>query len=245
MRALVKSLLPNEAANTIRELREPWRRVLYPSWEAAERAAGDTYDSDSLNRFRVERAIREPRALRCDMLARCVSDRPIAVTDFGGNVGEHGNGLPNAVYTVVETRSLVRLAQEMLPGPIQFATAIPDACDVFFTSGTLQCVAEPYQVIRRGFETARQACIFVRNCFSESEIFRVHHSRLGNNGGASGDGDIIRYPHRTISENTLRQMAEHYGFSLIERTPNNDGALSYRGLVYGADLHFTASSRQR
>src|SRR6185312_3815194 len=180
----------------IRDLTPPmfWRAIQsfkgryksYPSWAAAA-AAASSYDDGVLNRFRAERSRNAPPTPLQDnallWLVRILRG-PLSIIDFGGATGGVGLALrahaPDAAVTVVETPALVALMQG---GPdIAFVTEMPAACDVFFSSGTLQYMADPYATLEQGFAAARQAVVLKRNYFCERPIIRVHHSRLFENG---------------------------------------------------------------
>lgn len=225
VRQTLRQLVPPAITERLRRRR---RGATYPTWEAARAAAGETYDADLVNRFRVERAALgdaktgEPGIL---LLTALLLGKPDArIVDFGGNTGDHAHAvlkrLPNAQYTVVENSTLVALARERF-APIRFADAIPPSCDIFFSSCTLQYLEDPGAIMRLGFASAAHACIFVRNAFAESETIRVQTSRLYENGsGAIPPGfpnSVIKYPHRTMVEQDLVRVAEGCGFELAAR----------------------------
>lgn len=218
------------------------------TWAQAARAAGDAYADDTLNRFRIERAALlratgvEPNATLCSAV-----DGPARVTDFGGAAGLAGEALvrrfPNVRYTVVETPEMAALARARFPDmPVTFAETMPPECDVFFSSGTLQCIANPYDVLDAGFRSARHAVVLVRNSFSRRLLFRVHRSRLFENGGgpvpAGFDDRTVSCPNRTLSERRVHAIAAKHGFRLAESADDNTGRVAYGSLVYGRNLVF-------
>lgn len=211
----------------VERLRKPVPAPL-PSWEAALARAGQSYSADLVNRFRVERAMLghdETESANILLLVAAMTGIPnLSVTDFGGSAADHAGPLlkrfPGTRYVVVENPSFVAYASNKF-GSIRFQTDIPPTCDIFFTSCALQYVEKPYEVAAAGFASARKACIFVRNSFAETEVVRVQESRLFNNGhGPIPDGyrdEPVFYPHRTIVEARLVEIARHHDFELMGR----------------------------
>jgi hypothetical protein len=94
--------------------------------------------------------------------------------------------------------------------------------------------------MRQGFTSARRAVVLVRNCFSQHERFSVQRSRLFDNGAGPvpagwRDAEII-YPHRTVVEAEVIQVAEAAGFSLRSRLEEHSGAILPNS--YGCQLVF-------
>lgn len=216
------------------------RRLLRPrplaSWAAASEKAG-SYEADLVNRFRVERSQgREPDGaiLQHNILAlliRLLDREDFAVTDLGGATGDLGADVllrhPGARYTVVENPTLVG----MMAGrsAVAFQPELPARCDIFFTSGTLQYLDEPMAVLERGFRSAGALAAMVRNSFSDREQFHVQSSRLFANGTGPippGFSDrTISYPHRSLVEADVVQLASDCGLDCIARLEENSGAL--------------------
>jgi len=126
---------------------------------------------------------------------------------------------------------------------VQFTKSIPEECDIFYTSGTLQYVSDPMDLFEAGVKSARHAVILARNSFCKNEIFRVQTSRLFDNGsGPIPNGFVdraITYPHRTINEDSVRLIAERHGFKCQQRHEASSGVLRHNDEVYGVDLVFT------
>lgn len=221
----------------------------YPSWESAKAAAGD-YGAEQLNRFRLARSAgRHPDGsmLRSNALAlvmEMLGGRDRMVTDFGGATGDFGqeflSAFPRSHYTVVEHPALISLIPAN--SRICFTSEIPAACDVFFSSGTLQYVDNPAAVLEAGFASALRAVVLARNSFSDVELFRVQRSRLFENGAGPIPGGfadrVISYPHRTINENDVHAIATAHGFRPVASIVEHDGVLPYRRQVYGRQLVF-------
>lgn len=225
--------------------REP--RKLYPSWDAAK-AAAVGYDDGLLTRFRVARAKNyapsQTRAretlmpLALDLLGL----RDAIITDYGGSLGEAGLSLlleyPAVQYIVVEQEALAGLDSE----PIKFTSTIPDDCDVFYSSGTLQCVDDPLGSLDAGFRSAQRAVVLVRNCFCDRQLYRVQRSMLFENGSgaipAGFNNAPITYAHRTIRQSDVFDIAERHGFRCAASLDEVNGVYPYRLEVYGRQLLF-------
>jgi putative methyltransferase (TIGR04325 family) len=244
LKAFVRDLTPPALWRVIQSSKGRYK--MYPSRDAAAAAAGN-YDDNILNRFRAARAkTAPPTPLQDNALIWLVRilPGPLSVVDFGGATGGVGLALrehaPDLKFTVVETPALVALMQET--GDIAFTTSMPATCDVFYSSGTLQYVPDPYAVLEQAFAAARQAVVLKRNYFSERPIIRVHHSRLFENGaGPIPDGyqDVIAsYPSATVQETRVHEIAARHGFVLFTRAPEFDGVTIPDEGAYGAQLVF-------
>lgn len=240
LRRLVKDVVPAPVWAALRD----WKHT-YPTWEAACRAAGP-YDNDLLNRFRAARDSANPVMPLSDdhQISQEISRHgAVRITDLGGGTGGLAKSITakfsNVLVTVVEHPGLVAIAR---PSPrVTWSTTIPDACDVFLCGGTLQYLAQPYDALTKGLTSARYAAILTRNSFAEREIFRVQRSSLYRNGaGPIPDGfpdDCpIAYPHRTIVEAKVREIARVLGFVFERAAREDSGVVAYGGQVYGKDL---------
>lgn len=244
LKAVAKSVTPPliwEAAHRLRTPPIP----TFPSWEAAAAAAG-TYSDRALNEFRAARAkcaaeagwLPDPLATPLPMLCAMLPGH-LEITDLGGATGEMGMALgqiqSDIAYTVVETPALVGL---LSPGTIvRFTSDLPEKCDIFYSSGTLPYLADPYGVLERGLKSAQKAVALTRNCFSDREVFTVHTTPLSANGGGplpDLPDSPISYPHRTISEAKVRALAAPKGFRLVSRLPAMNGVpYGYEGYDMG------------
>lgn len=238
---------------------------LYPTWEDAARAASERtggYDSELLSRFRVERGkLNAASATFADLppgfallfAAAHVADGTVRVTDYGGACGEWGVALRRDVrraldYVVVENEALAAAcAREGTFGWARFVSEPPPTCDVFVCSGTLQYLQDPYAVVERAFSTTASAVVLARNAFADGEIFRVHRSRLGDNGfgpriprGFDVDAEVL-YPHRTIRLARVLEAATVKGWRCVLSLDSPSGVLPYRDAVVGRDLLFVRS----
>jgi putative methyltransferase (TIGR04325 family) len=234
LRQFIKQLTPPLLLDVVKRVigRPEPEPQLFSSWEAACDAAEGSYSSQLVNEFRVDRwrynREQERSPVRYDLgsfiLVAALCGPNTRVTDFGGATGHSGEALlalvPTVNYTVVENETLVSLMGQT-PSLIRFVTRIPDQCDIFFTSGTLQSISDPYAMLDRGFASARRAVIITRTRFCDEEMFQVQESWLFHN--ATGlvppgyENVKIQYPKRTISESSVQEIAARNGFRLMAR----------------------------
>jgi putative methyltransferase (TIGR04325 family) len=241
-RATLKGLVPPIAHVLLRGGKR------YPTWEEA-RAAVSSYDNEAMNAFKVARsALRHVdgsllTASVLQLTALTLKKSDVAVTDFGGATGDLGRDFlaawPGASYTVVETPALVAMMQAH--GAVRFEPSIPRTCDVFFSSGTLQYVDRPMEVLAEGFQSARHAVVLVRNTFCDEAQYHVQRSRLFENGyGPIPKGfrnTTVRYPHQTINEGSVQALADRHGFHCVARLEEAID-LQHPGQVHGKQLVF-------
>jgi putative methyltransferase (TIGR04325 family) len=255
LKSLIKKLLPRAAIDFAR--RQINRRQIdqidhvseptYASWDEAVANSAKYSDAD-LTLFKIKRG--EDRIVDGSLLAESplkyiTIEDGCTITDFGGSIGDVGLEVlavyPQVNYVVVENETMV----EMMRGrnAVQFTTSIPDECDIFYTSGTLQYVSDPMGAFEAGVKSARRAVVLARNSFCKNEIFRVQKSPLFDNGrGPLPNGftnRVISYPHRTINEDAVRAIAEKHGFKCQEGQEASSGVLRHNDEVYGVDLVFT------
>ncbi|NKL35592.1 hypothetical protein GFL49_17680 [Rhizobium leguminosarum bv. viciae] len=248
LKRLVKKVLPGSAVAAINRWRR--REKSYDSWSKAA-AAAPAYGDKHLTAFRIERSRQivgqeesyvQPPA---DLLP--IMDIPSGrFVDFGGSAGEMCAVLrkqfPAWSFTVVETKSMADAAQVLRPG-IVYSDRLPAAFDVFYSSGTLQYLADPETLWREALSRTTRYAYLARNSFSNRKLFTVQSSRLFDNGAGpvpeGFDNVEIRYPHQTISEASLTGIADEMGFDLAARFEGrNSGVTGTRAGVYGADLLF-------
>jgi len=242
LKRVIKSLLPPIILKTVSRPIDQ----RFSSWQEA-RAYADGYDSDLVNRFRHERhrinkvdtAVLQGSILALTVLA--LQETALAITDFGGATGDLGQSFlqayPAGSYVVVENPVMVGLMQGN--APVRYTTAIPQHCDVFFTSSTLQYLDDPMKILEEGFRSAKRAAILTRNSFSETETFRVQRSFLFDNGMGpipQGYQNVqISHPHRTIRESAVHDLARDAGFRCVARLEEASGSLPDS---YGKQLVF-------
>jgi putative methyltransferase (TIGR04325 family) len=245
----LKAALPRRIIDAVRER----RHETFATWDEAAEASTSYYD-DLINDFRIARAkLRtiDGAALRSTRLLDVVeqlSEPDLHIVDFGGATGELARDYlalyPSAQFTIVENPTMVRKMASTIPNAA-FSTGIPHSCDIFFTSGTIQYLRDPYGILADGFKSATRAVVLARNSFSDSPIYRAQHSRLYHNGTGpipAGVDDVeYSYPHQTVIEHRVHEIAERAGFKLADSRKETSGVLPYRGRVYGRDLAFFAS----
>ena len=177
------------------------------------------------------------------VFARLEGRIPIIV-DFGGATGEVGAALLRRGYaidyTVVENAALVALMAQNTQ--MHFASEIPPTCDIFFSSGTLQCIPDPYGALELGFSSAKKFVLLKKNWFNQRDVFNVHGSQLF----ANGPGEIppgfenvsISYPSRSVNEDRVMEIAARHGFRLISRAPEEGGVIVEGNGSYGIQSVF-------
>ncbi|MBB2840630.1 UNVERIFIED_ORG: putative methyltransferase (TIGR04325 family) [Rhizobium etli] len=226
-------------------------RKRYRSWKRASKAAGSGYQAEELALFRLRRSggivgNEENYAKPTPELLSIMAEGTDPFVDFGGSAGELCAVLqrrfPQRSFAVVETPGIVKAASALRP-TIGFSTSLPDKIGIFYSSGTLQYLEDPYVLWEDCLRRTSEYAFLARNTFSEKECFRVQHSMLFNNGAGpipDGFSDIvIRYPHRTVSERRLVEIASDVGFKLIKRVADrSDGLIHGADDMYGADLLF-------
>ncbi len=239
---------------------------LYPSFAEAARACPRLYEDAELTRFRVERAklnmadvsgARLPPGYALLVAATHMASSPAPlIVDFGGACGEWGHALAKDArrsfeYVVVETPALVeRCTEDASFSRVRFAAEIPPTLDVFVSSGTLQFLADPYAPLEIAFSRARDAVVLARNCFSERKLFRVHRSRLGDNGSGarlppSFDPEAqVSYPSQTVSYARVTELASAGGWRCLLCVDSASGAIPYRDEVFGRDLLFVRKGQE-
>lgn len=248
LKLLVKKVLPGSAIAAVNHWRT--RERSYRSWRRAA-AAAPAYGDEHLTAFRIERSRqligKEESYVQTPAELLPAMDIPSGrFVDFGGSAGELCAVLqkqfPAWSFTVVETKSVADAAQALRPA-ISYSDQLPAEFDVFYSSGTLQYLADPEQLWREALSRTTRYAYLARNAFSKKKRFTVQSSRLFDNGAGpvpeGFDNIEIRYPHQTISEALLKGIADEMGFDLTARFEGrNSGVIGTRADVYGADLLF-------
>lgn len=196
------------------------------SWQDAVTRAGH-YDDQALTEFRLARSrtfVPDGSLLRSNILgvvAEILSKPDISVTDLGGSTGELGRDFiakyPAARFTVIDVAALVEHCES--EGGLSFATEIPDSCDIFYSSGTLQYLADPMATLERGMRSARQFVILRRNHLADNITFDIQRPWLWEN----GDGPIpegfpnrkVSYPRQTLVERDVLALAGRSGLRCV------------------------------
>ena len=97
--------------------------------------------------------------------------------------------------------------------------------DIFFTSGTIQSIKNPYEIISNVARSNIPFIALTRNNFAESEIISAQISRLSDNGIGSHlekyKDELIYYPNTTIIKQTIFDLFKENGYSLLFDSKNN------------------------
>jgi putative methyltransferase (TIGR04325 family) len=244
LRSVLKNLTPPLIVDLVHGGRP------HVSWSAA-RKSSSSFDDTTINAFKVARSRHgsvEEALLPSNILyliALAWGKPDLSVVDFGGSTGDLGadflTAFPAATYTVVENPTLVAMMKGQ--GPVGFEVALPAACDIFFSSGTLQYIEDPLDVLSSGFASARHFVVLARNSLADEDIFRVQRSRLFANGSGpipEGYQDrAVSYPDRTIREAAVIEIARQHNFRCVTRIEESGkDALPYAGKAYGMLLVF-------
>jgi putative methyltransferase (TIGR04325 family) len=150
--------------------------------------------------------------------------KALNIVDFGGACGLHlfetkefFKGNLNVNWNVVETTQMVLSAKEagIKPEDLNFnddIDKITSETDLFFASGALQCVENPYNTISKIIKMEPNYILFARMSLNQGdyEIITVQKSLLSHNGpGDLPEGYIdkeIRYPQTNISAKRFMAM---------------------------------------
>lgn len=248
IKKLLKAVLPKSAIVAAYQWHTRERR--YRSWAHAAAASAE-YGSRDLTAFRVARSRQivgdeDSYAKPPEELLQTFDMPSGRFVDFGGSAGEMCAVLqrrfPSWSFTVVETKAMSDASRALRPS-ISHSDQLPDGYDVFYSSGTLQYLADPEWLWSDALGRTGRYAYLARNCFSNRKAFSVQSSRLFDNGAGpipEGFDDVnIRYPHQTISEASLTAIAGRMGFDLIGRFEGrNSGLTGSKTDAYGADLLF-------
>ncbi|WP_434733769.1 hypothetical protein NL154_05725 [Rhizobium sp. YTUHZ044] len=248
LKELVKAVVPHSVV--VSAYQWHMREKRYDSWVEAAAASAD-YAAPDLTAFRILRSrgiigseeayIRPPARL-----LEAIETKTGRLVDFGGSAGEMcatlQKKLPGWSFTVIETAPMANGSRPLRPS-IAYSDQLPDAFDVFYSSGTLQYLEKPEQLWRDALSRTARYAYLARNAFSDRKIYSVQVSRLFDNGAGPiplGFKNIrVRYPKQTLSEITICQIAEDAGFALVDRIADqNTGVTGTKDDVYGADLLF-------
>lgn len=258
VRNTVKNVVPPIFLLPIAHFRA--RKNIYENWQTALSKSDDGYMSQTLNLFRIERFKLNAQVIKPDhlplgfeylmiALLKSKKENPLVV-DFGGALGECAYLLRTLLarkfrYCIVENETLIEhVTQDEFFKFADFRKDIPNDCDIFYSSGTLQSIENPYKIVELAFEKAEDCVIFSRNCFSSRVEYRVQYSYLFEN----GFGDLLpngydyrriyKYPHQTIIENNLLEIATAKQWKCFLSKPSYNGVLKANSNMYDKDLFF-------
>jgi putative methyltransferase (TIGR04325 family) len=164
------------------------------------------------------------------LLAHYPDKKTFHILDFGGSMGGHyfdtkrllGNNI-RFKWAVVETPATAKAAQQFANDEIAFFDSLETACahlstiDLLHTSGTLQCVNQPYAFLERLLAIQSPFILFNRIGLNRKnrDVITIHHSKLSWNGPYGLPPNVedrpIKYPFTFISEaNFLQKLQANY-----------------------------------
>ncbi len=170
------------------------------------------------------------------------------VLDFGGACGAHyfiaRKFLDPKVklnWIVVETPAMVIASKELENEELHFCDSLDEAInklgqiDLLHTSGTLQCVDEPYKYLEKILNSGSRWILFNRLGLSQSneDVIVIHNSKLSWNGiGDLPEGykdKIISYPFTFISESKFLNLLNEK-FTIFAKFSENSGIKTIRSI---------------
>ena len=158
--------------------------------------------------------------------------------DFGGACGESiillkklfGDEIQKKSW-IIESPQIVKESKEWkFTENINFSSQLMDVVsenkiDIFFTSGTIQSIENPYEIISNLARSNIPFIALTRNNFAENEIISAQISRLSDNGIGSHlekyKDELIYYPNTTIIKKTIIDLFKENGYSLLFDSKNN------------------------
>jgi putative methyltransferase (TIGR04325 family) len=180
----------------------------------------------------------------------------IHVLDLGGACGIHYFQCrrilhPNISlkWCVVETPAMVTQAQALASDELYFVNDLSDAIksletiDLFHTSGTLQCVCNPEEVLAQIISSKSPLILFNRLALNRGaqDVIMVHQSTLSGNGFGELPPNFkdrqIRYPFIFISEHKFMNKLKE-GYQILGSFEDSSGILNLKGydIIGGAYL---------
>lgn len=183
-------------------------------------------------------------------------DERVRVVDFGGACGAHFFALKSIVgdrvqfdYRVVETRGMVNEAKGLENDELKFFESLQQAkaglngVDIVFSSGTLQCVPDPYKTLEDLVACKARFLILARIGMTNGarDVIVIHKSTLATNGPGplpKGVQDApVKYPFTfPVREKLESIITQHYRFRFRLMDPSgvfpvNDEPLVGMGYV--------------
>lgn len=214
---------------------------LFETYDDALAAAGDGYDNDDLARVvalktqvvarDLERITLNPDPTAVINAAVCAaiaqrSGEICRVVDLGGASGYHYlcaksflDGHPH-FWTVVETPAMVRAAEPLFGSSTlrfvsEFEEAFAGEIDVLVFSGTLQCMPQPEDALRRVATAKPRRIVLARfPAYEGPRVVGLQQSQLSHNGpGPMPDGIADRtvlYPVTFVPMSDVLSRLEGY-----------------------------------
>ena len=157
--------------------------------------------------------------------------------DFGGACGESiillkklfGDEIQKKSW-IIESPQIVKESKKWkFTENINFSSQLIDVIsenkiDIFFTSGTIQSIKNPYEIISNVARSNIPFIALTRNNFAENEIISAQISRLSDNGIGSHlekyKDELIYYPNTTILKNRIIDLFKENGYSILFDSKN-------------------------
>ena len=158
--------------------------------------------------------------------------------DYGGACGESiillkklfGDEIQKKSW-IIESPQIVKESKKWkFTENINFSSQLIDVIsenkiDIFFTSGTIQSIKNPYEIISNVARSNIPFIALTRNNFAENEIISAQISRLSDNGIGSHlekyKDELIYYPNTTILKKTIIDLFKENGYSILFDSKNN------------------------
>ncbi|MCK6382139.1 MAG: methyltransferase, TIGR04325 family [Leptospiraceae bacterium] len=177
------------------------------------------------------------------------------VIDFGGACGAHYYSVKAMLrnkcklcWTVVETPTMVEYGREFRNKELRFSTDLCEATnerqkvDILHTSGTLQCVENPREYLKKIINIGATWLMFNRLGVNRKnrDVITIHKSRLSWNGIGElpkGYNDRwIRYPFIFISEEYFMEIIRR-NYEIVAIYEDKTGVYNVPGEnIYGCGL---------
>ena len=174
--------------------------------------------------------------------------KSLNVLDFGGACGVHYFQMRNIIdksmklnWAVVETPTMVKYAKELESDELSFFDNFQDAIarlgkiDLLHTSGTLQCVDDPFKYLNDILECNANWVLFNRLGLNKQneDIITIHASKLSWNGvGELPEGyndRWVKYPFNFFSERKfLGKVKEKY--AIVKKFDDGSGTFPVDGV---------------
>jgi putative methyltransferase (TIGR04325 family) len=262
---MLKRFIPPIVIDAARALRGRDRSPQqFESWEEAAKACGPGYDDAAIARIvaakteAYQRRIAEEPLSPGDLsllaaVGMIGGKSKLVVLDVGGAIGAHHHLVRHAFpgleldWRIVETPAMVEEGRGAV-GSMRFYRSISAAhadgvrFDLVFSSGTLQCVADPYGMLREMLSLGAPLVLLQRMGVVEGprEVVTVHEHALSLHGRGPApagfpDG-ICRYPFRFLRKDEFEAaIRETYAITSIAPDPSGVfpvGSINPIGITY-------------
>jgi putative methyltransferase (TIGR04325 family) len=210
--------------------------------EAVAECSKDGYENDKIVQVVVEKTLRYQKdlfqnkrspielnptaAYSVAAILASLRSNKITVIDFGGAAGAHYFLLRSLIpqqYTinwlVVETPAMVAAAQPVLANQelnftsdLKFVAKSMKQIDLLHTSGTLQCVNNPYTYLKKLLSLRAKYILFNRLALTQGnhDVICIHKSQLSWNGPGKMPSKFrdteVRYPFIFPQESVFMKM---------------------------------------